>query len=773
MKTSTSSSTLRNTRRLLALESLEDRLALSADLNVLSLNAPILAAKDVSVVFTVRNQGTSTAAAHVDRLFLSKDATFDSSDIALIGQAAIPAVPAGFTYPVSFKATLPANVPTGVYRLIAVTDAGNTVAESNEANNFRVGRAIPVIGGSIQTQAAALQDQLQGLFGDAQGTISASVITAIKGGGHSVTFSFDSSAEYQFRGLRIRDVQFTASIVNGVVTGTGSAKLELRLPAGGIATANVTLAVANNVAKVAGNVTLNGEVLGNQFAVTGGKAVVDLSANLASGTISGNVKFEADSAAVFATQAVSVKATLTGIKGTLDSTGNVSVSVTSLSGKIDNKIDLTASNVTLKRGPSVPASEPLLTVGTATLKLPVSAGKVLTVTATSLKIHATGKASADLVVAGIPIENATLAVAGNTITATGTYRNIAAKVVLELVGTTVQGTLEVTLGSLGRFKTAKFVISQSNNVVQLVMTKVAGTGLASSEVSGTLTLLINPTILDKSAIVAGRTVSVPAKAVRIDVNGSLKLGRFTLTGRLEAVANANGLTVSSIGDLKMDLGKLGKYKANGSVTVTNAGVVGSLAVTREARTDFDITGTLSLKVNTTGSEANGLDANTVRVAIEDLKVKFSNAELTGSGAITASSNGRFKLEVSGVELSTLGGNLKFIATGSLDSAGNVDLAPSVTAKTPDVGALGLGFNFKLTFSTSFNRLSSGAIEVGLRMDVVAKAFVTDLGGTRHESTGFSLLSSGFNANSGGTVSITVGVGPLQHTFTFNLSELTF
>ena len=102
----------------------------------------------LAVNWTVKNQGTASAAGGwTDRFFLSKDATLSADDIALGSVDSNPAaLDALGTRSNSTSVTLPLSqgLAPGTYYLIVQTDSGNTVVESNEANNTAA-VAVPII----------------------------------------------------------------------------------------------------------------------------------------------------------------------------------------------------------------------------------------------------------------------------------------------------------------------------------------------------------------------------------------------------------------------------------------------------------------------------------------------------------------------------------------------------------------------------------------------------------------------------------------------------
>ena len=123
-----------------ALEQLEPRLLLSADLMVQSITAPttVLAGEEVEVVWRVENNGADPASAPwgwSDELWYSQDATLDPEiDQYLDYHSQWSDLGAGEHYDVTVWPTL-SGVPAGAGHLFVVTDAYGNVEESDEDNN--------------------------------------------------------------------------------------------------------------------------------------------------------------------------------------------------------------------------------------------------------------------------------------------------------------------------------------------------------------------------------------------------------------------------------------------------------------------------------------------------------------------------------------------------------------------------------------------------------------------------------------------------------------
>ena len=103
---------------------------------VLTPQTAVIAGRSVSVLCTIANQGDGTAvdgASWSNRLFLSTDAVLDGGDT-FLDQFFQNVLAAGNSFSITRNPTIP-NVSPGSYFLILVSDANNSVPESNDANN--------------------------------------------------------------------------------------------------------------------------------------------------------------------------------------------------------------------------------------------------------------------------------------------------------------------------------------------------------------------------------------------------------------------------------------------------------------------------------------------------------------------------------------------------------------------------------------------------------------------------------------------------------------
>jgi subtilase family serine protease len=90
----------------------------------------------INIVATTRNQGVGTAIATTTKYYLSTHPTFDASADVWLASLAVPLLASGASSVGPQTAvTIPPGTASGNYYILAVADADNTVAESNENNN--------------------------------------------------------------------------------------------------------------------------------------------------------------------------------------------------------------------------------------------------------------------------------------------------------------------------------------------------------------------------------------------------------------------------------------------------------------------------------------------------------------------------------------------------------------------------------------------------------------------------------------------------------------
>jgi len=111
--------------------------------------------------FIESNGGTAKAMPHHVRAYLSSDASLDTSVDQLVGEKHTGALPVGHLRLVQIQIHVPCGSATGEMFLIAWTDSGEVVDESNEGNNIAMDE-VNVIGCSVdedaEVEAADLED---------------------------------------------------------------------------------------------------------------------------------------------------------------------------------------------------------------------------------------------------------------------------------------------------------------------------------------------------------------------------------------------------------------------------------------------------------------------------------------------------------------------------------------------------------------------------------------------------------------------------------------
>lgn len=139
------------------------------DLTVTAFNTPdsVIAGEPFKASMSVYNQGGARAGRNdwsenqwYDAIYLSGDELWDANDKEIAGAWNFLYLDPGQGYSVEMDATVPGDRPPGTYYLLAVTDAGKTINEFNEANNVMVKKVTvssqATVSGSCQAAAPAL-----------------------------------------------------------------------------------------------------------------------------------------------------------------------------------------------------------------------------------------------------------------------------------------------------------------------------------------------------------------------------------------------------------------------------------------------------------------------------------------------------------------------------------------------------------------------------------------------------------------------------------------
>ena len=113
-------------------------ISIGPDLVVTTFTAPAAAAAGATFMVsdTTANQGSAPVAASLTSFYLSTNVAFDNADT-LLRSRSVAALAAGASSTGSATLTLPANLATGTYYVIAQADGDAAIAELNEINNSR------------------------------------------------------------------------------------------------------------------------------------------------------------------------------------------------------------------------------------------------------------------------------------------------------------------------------------------------------------------------------------------------------------------------------------------------------------------------------------------------------------------------------------------------------------------------------------------------------------------------------------------------------------
>jgi len=107
----------------------------SLTLSPTTLSSSEAADSPINVTETTKNQGAGTASA-TTKCYLSTNPTFDASADVWLASRDVPLlVTGGSSVGAQTAVTIPPGTAGGNYYILAVADAGHTVAESNENNN--------------------------------------------------------------------------------------------------------------------------------------------------------------------------------------------------------------------------------------------------------------------------------------------------------------------------------------------------------------------------------------------------------------------------------------------------------------------------------------------------------------------------------------------------------------------------------------------------------------------------------------------------------------
>ena len=114
--------------------------AAKADLtiNAIAPSSVLVGGTSLSLNYNIANLGNASAASNLTKFYLSTDTLLDGADTVL-GTDTVSSLAAGANTNRSVSLTLASGLNQGSYYLFAQADSGNTVSESNEANNTNSG----------------------------------------------------------------------------------------------------------------------------------------------------------------------------------------------------------------------------------------------------------------------------------------------------------------------------------------------------------------------------------------------------------------------------------------------------------------------------------------------------------------------------------------------------------------------------------------------------------------------------------------------------------
>ncbi len=217
----------------------------TVDMIIYSLTAPTTAApgSTISVTDTTKNNGASAAPASTTKLYWSANSTYDAGDTYL-GSRIVPVLAAGTSNAGATTVTVPVSACAGTFYIIAVADANNLIAETNETNNTKnksIKTGVDLIVSAITAPAT----------GGAGQTISVSDTTKNSGGcaaGNSTTKIYWSANSTWDAG----DTELGSRAVPALTAGaTNTGNTSLTIPAGATVGTNYIIARADASGAVA------------------------------------------------------------------------------------------------------------------------------------------------------------------------------------------------------------------------------------------------------------------------------------------------------------------------------------------------------------------------------------------------------------------------------------------------------------------------------------------------------------------------------------------
>jgi photosystem II stability/assembly factor-like uncharacterized protein len=205
--------------------------------------ATVSIGRPVNIGTTVRNVGGSPAAAATLSLYVSTDQVLDGAD-RLLATRSLTRVATGGTVSLTTPATIPADLPTGVYRIVAIVTLSGPVRESDGTNNVGVSGPVTVTPHGPELSVTTLVPPARGAIGQ-----PIAVLHAVRNAGPALAGPFSIRFHLSADGLLDPgDPVIGLRTLTGLAPGaTNVASASLRLPATASAGDHYIIAVADAV----------------------------------------------------------------------------------------------------------------------------------------------------------------------------------------------------------------------------------------------------------------------------------------------------------------------------------------------------------------------------------------------------------------------------------------------------------------------------------------------------------------------------------------------
>ena len=244
-------------------------ITVQTDLVISSVSGPVTTATGQTILLanTVTNQGPGAAPSFDVSLYLSIDATITSADTYL-GVRSVASLAAGASNTASSSVTVPAGLYPRTYYYGAIADSGDSVPESNEANNGRAGNAAPVIGADLVI--SSVSGPVTAIAGESI-TLTDTVTNQGVGAAPSFSVSLYLSTDTT---ITTSDILVNSYSVTGLAAGASSTSSGSLIIPGGLAGIYYYGAIADTGWNVRETNETNNSGAGNAVAVTGADLVM-------------------------------------------------------------------------------------------------------------------------------------------------------------------------------------------------------------------------------------------------------------------------------------------------------------------------------------------------------------------------------------------------------------------------------------------------------------------------------------------------------------------